>query len=59
MKAYIGFGISPDHLITAGLMSAPASLAISKTMFPETKIIKANFNSIKNVKIKYIIPFLR
>ena len=59
MKAYIGFGISPDHLITAGLMSAPASLAISKTMFPETKIIKANFNSIKNVKIKYIIPFLK
>ena len=47
MKAYIGFGISPDHLITAGLMSAPASLAISKTMFPETKIIKANFQNYK------------
>ncbi len=59
MKAYIGFGISPDHLITAGLMSAPASLAISKTMFPETKIIKANFGSIRNVKIKYVNFFFR
>ena len=43
----------PDHLITAGLMSAPASLAIAKTLFPETRKTKADWEAIRNVKTKY------
>ena len=50
--AYIGFGVAPDHLITAGLMSAPASLAIAKTLFPETKKTQADWEAIRNVKTK-------
>ena len=36
MAAYIAMGISPTHLISASVMSAPAALAISKIMYPET-----------------------
>ncbi len=36
MAAYIAIGISPTHLISASVMSAPAALAISKIMYPET-----------------------
>lgn len=36
MAAYISFGISAVHLIAASVMSAPAALAISKLMYPET-----------------------
>jgi CNT family concentrative nucleoside transporter len=35
LGAYIGFGVSAQHLITASVMSAPASIAISKLMLPE------------------------
>jgi nucleoside permease NupC len=44
--------VPPDHLITAGLMSAPASLAISKTLFPETKKTKADWEAVRNVETK-------
>ncbi|HBQ99100.1 MULTISPECIES: NupC/NupG family nucleoside CNT transporter [unclassified Roseofilum] len=37
LVAYISFGIAPEHLITASVMSAPAALAISKLMYPETE----------------------
>lgn len=33
---YVSFGISPEHLLTAAVMSAPASLAMSKLICPET-----------------------
>jgi CNT family concentrative nucleoside transporter len=36
MAAYISFGIPAAHLIAASVMSAPAALAISKLMYPET-----------------------
>ncbi len=36
MVAYMAMGISPTHLISASVMSAPAALAISKIMYPET-----------------------
>ncbi len=36
MAAYISFGISPEHLIGASVMSAPAALAIAKIFYPET-----------------------
>jgi CNT family concentrative nucleoside transporter len=37
MAAYISFGIPAAHLIAASVMSAPAALAISKLMYPETE----------------------
>ena len=38
LAAYIGFGVSASHLLSASVMSAPAALAISKIMYPETEI---------------------
>jgi len=32
------------------LMSAPASLAIAKTLYPETQKVKADWVAIRNVK---------
>ena len=37
MAAYVSFGISPGHLLTASVMSAPAALLIAKIMLPETE----------------------
>ena len=37
MAAYISFGVSAEHLIAASVMSAPAALAVSKLLFPETE----------------------
>lgn len=35
--AYVSFGIEAGHLLTASVMSAPASLTIAKLMLPETE----------------------
>jgi len=35
MAAYAGMGISPGHLVTASVISAPAALLIAKIMQPE------------------------
>ncbi|XP_017661546.1 PREDICTED: solute carrier family 28 member 3 [Lepidothrix coronata] len=35
LGAYISFGVSSSHLLTASVMSAPASLATSKLFWPE------------------------
>ncbi|MBD2101543.1 NupC/NupG family nucleoside CNT transporter [Leptolyngbya sp. FACHB-261] len=37
MAAYISFGVPAGHLIAASVMSAPAALAISKLLYPETE----------------------
>ncbi|XP_054143330.1 solute carrier family 28 member 3 [Melozone crissalis] len=37
LGAYISFGVSSSHLLTASVMSAPASLAVSKLFWPETE----------------------
>ncbi|XP_062936469.1 solute carrier family 28 member 3 [Cynocephalus volans] len=37
LGAYISFGVSSSHLLTASVMSAPASLAIAKLFWPETE----------------------
>ncbi|NWR71779.1 S28A3 protein, partial [Centropus unirufus] len=37
LGAYISFGVSASHLLTASVMSAPASLAASKLFWPETE----------------------
>jgi concentrative nucleoside transporter, CNT family len=36
MSIYIGLGVPAQNLITASVMSIPASIAISKVRFPET-----------------------
>ena len=38
MAAYISFGVSPGHLLSASVMSAPAALASAKLLLPETEI---------------------
>ncbi|KAJ8380903.1 hypothetical protein SKAU_G00016810 [Synaphobranchus kaupii] len=40
LGAFISFGIQASHLLTASVMSAPASLAIAKTFWPETETPK-------------------
>lgn len=37
LAAYVGFGMDAGHLLTASVMSAPASLLIAKIMIPETE----------------------
>jgi CNT family concentrative nucleoside transporter len=37
LAAYVSFGISAGHLLTASVMSAPAALLIAKVMLPESE----------------------
>jgi CNT family concentrative nucleoside transporter len=38
MAAYIAFGIEPQHLLTAVIMTAPGTLMLAKTIVPETSV---------------------
>jgi len=38
LAAYIGVGVQASHLVAASVMSAPAGLAVSKIMYPETEV---------------------
>uniref|UniRef100_A0A8C7ZAQ2 Sodium/nucleoside cotransporter n=1 Tax=Oryzias sinensis TaxID=183150 RepID=A0A8C7ZAQ2_9TELE len=49
LGAYISLGVDATHLLTASLMSAPASLAIAKTFWPERK--NTVLISIKDLKL--------
>lgn len=48
MAAYISFGISPAHLMTASIMSAPAALAFAKLLYPETE---NSMTTLKNIEM--------
>ncbi|XP_072032376.1 solute carrier family 28 member 3-like [Amphiura filiformis] len=37
LGAYVSFGISASHLLSASVMSAPAALAMAKLFYPETE----------------------
>jgi CNT family concentrative nucleoside transporter len=37
MAAYIAFGVPAQHLLAASVMAAPAALALSKLLYPETE----------------------
>lgn len=50
LGAYIIYGVSASHLLSASVMSAPAALAISKLMYPETKVPKTK--SVGGLKIE-------
>lgn len=47
LAAYISVGAEAQHLITASVMAAPASLAISKLMFPETEETETSSGNIQ------------
>ncbi|XP_051876600.1 solute carrier family 28 member 3-like [Pristis pectinata] len=49
LGAYVSFGIPASHLLTASVMSAPASLAVAKLFWPETEEIKLTTKS--NIKM--------
>lgn len=38
LAIYISFGVQASHLMTASVMSAPAALAVSKLLYPETEV---------------------
>src|SRR5688572_21926536 len=38
LAAYVSFGVSAGHLLTASVMSAPAALLVSKVLWPETEL---------------------
>lgn len=54
LAAYINFGIPANHLLIACVMSAPAALAISKVIYPETKKAPlAKFGAFGKIKSPY------
>jgi len=46
LAAYISFGISASHLLSASVMSAPAALAFSKLFYPETKVSRTTADNL-------------
>ena len=46
LAAYISFGVSSAHLVSASVMSAPAALAFSKLFYPETEVSKTKSENI-------------
>ena len=53
LAAYISFNISASHLLSASIMSAPAALACSKLLMPETKKSKTGANNLSLGIINY------
>lgn len=49
MAAYISFGAQPQHLITATVMAAPASLFFAKLVYPEHE---ETLTSMSNIKLE-------
>ncbi|KAK7110215.1 uncharacterized transporter HI_0519-like [Littorina saxatilis] len=50
MAAFILYGVSPNHLLSASVMSAPAALAMSKLFYPETKRTRHTQEEVYNMK---------
>jgi pyrimidine nucleoside transport protein len=50
LAAFISFGAEPAHLITASVIAAPASLAISKLVWPETEQSKTSSDNMEMEK---------
>lgn len=47
MAAYITFGVSAAHLLSASVMSAPAALACAKLLYPETEQSQTSHENIQ------------
>ncbi len=56
MAIYASFGADPGHLLAASVMSAPAAIAIAKTMVPESRDIKEYSFNPPNIDISYSNP---
>ena len=54
LAAYINFGVSASHLLSASVMSAPAALAFSKLTYPETKKSKTTADSLPKIESKLL-----
>ena len=52
LAAYINFGVSASHLLSASVMSAPAALAFSKLIYPETKQSRTTADSLPKLESK-------
>lgn len=50
MAAYISFGISAGHLLTASVMSAPAAIMMAKILLPETEVSETAHGAHKPVE---------
>lgn len=50
LATYISFGVPASHLLSASVMSAPAALAMSKLMYPETE--EPEFSTVDDIKIE-------
>ena len=50
LATYIMFGVSASHLLSASVMSAPAALAMSKLMYPETE--EPEFTDVDQIDIR-------
>jgi concentrative nucleoside transporter, CNT family len=48
LAVYAQFGIDPGHLLAASVMSAPASLAVAKILFPETDVSATQGGRVKD-----------
>lgn len=46
LAAYVSFGVSSAHLVSASVMSAPAALAFAKLFYPETEKSKTKADNI-------------
>lgn len=46
LAAYVSFGVSSAHLVSASVMSAPAALAFSKLFYPETEKSKTKADNL-------------
>lgn len=55
--AYIGFGISAIHLISASLMAAPTAILIAKIIYPETENPQTLGTSIAQIKVADVNAF--
>ncbi|KAK7087825.1 solute carrier family 28 member 3-like [Littorina saxatilis] len=50
MAAYILYGVPPNHLLSASVMSAPAALSMSKLLYPETERTRHTEEEVYNMK---------
>ena len=50
LAAFISFGVPAEHLIAASVMSAPAGLAISKLMYPESGKVQSHPINIDEIR---------
>ena len=55
LAAYINFGVSASHLLSASVMSAPAALAFSKLTYPETKKSKTTAEALPKIESKLLL----